>query len=131
MRDGRDDRSLGDLFADLARELGELVRQEAQLAKAELRQNASQAGRAIAALVVGGAIVYAGVLALLAAAILGLGQAGLPWWLAALLVGIVVVVIGAIVTTRARAALQTTALAPQQTIETLKEDRAWVNEQIG
>jgi hypothetical protein len=130
MRDGRDDRSLGDLFADLARELGELVRQEAQLAKAELRQNASQAGRAIAALVVGGAIVYAGVLALLAAAILGLGQAGLPWWLAALLVGVVVVVIGAVVTARARAALQTTALAPQQTIETLKEDRAWVNEQI-
>jgi hypothetical protein len=130
MRDGRDDRSLGDLFADLVRELGELVRQEAQLAKAELRQNASQAGRAIAALVVGGAIVYAGVLALLAAAILGLGQAGLPWWLAALLVGGVVVVNGAIVTARARAALQTTALAPQQTIETLKEDRAWVNEQI-
>jgi hypothetical protein len=130
MRDGRDDRSLGDLFADLVRELGELVRQEAQLAKAELRQNASQAGRAIAALVVGGAIVYAGVLALLAAAILGLGQAGLPWWLAALVVGVVVVVIGAIVTTRGRAALQTTALAPQQTIETLKEDRAWVNEQI-
>jgi putative superfamily III holin-X len=78
MRDGRDDRSLGDLFADLVRELGELVRQEAQLAKAELRQNATQASRAIAALVVGGAIVYAGVLALLAAAILGLGQAGLP-----------------------------------------------------
>jgi Putative Actinobacterial Holin-X, holin superfamily III len=130
MRDGRDDRSLGDLFADLARELGELVRQEAQLAKAELRQNATQASRAIAALVVGGAIVYAGVLALLAAAILGLGQAGLPWWLAALVVGVVVVVLGALVTARARAALQTTALAPQQTIETLKEDRAWVNEQI-
>jgi hypothetical protein len=130
MRDGRDDRSLGDLFADLVRDLGELVRQEAQLAKAELRQNASQAGRAIAALVVGGAIVYAGVLALLAAAILGLGQAGLPWWLAALVVGVVVIVIGAIVTARARAALQMTALAPQQTIETLKEDRAWVNEQI-
>jgi hypothetical protein len=34
------------------------------------------------------------------------------------------------VTARARAALQATALAPQQTIETLKEDRAWVNEQI-
>ncbi len=130
MQAGRDDRSLGDLFADLVRELGELVRQEVQLAKAELRQNASQAGRAIAALVVGGAIVYAGVLALLAAAILGLGQAGLPWWLAALLVGVVVVVIGAVVTARARAALQATALAPQQTIETLKEDRAWVNEQI-
>jgi putative superfamily III holin-X len=130
MRDGRDDRSLGDLFADLVRELGELVRQEVQLAKAELRQNAAQAGRAIAALVVGGAIVYGGVLALLAAAILGLGQAGLPWWLAALLVGVIVVVIGALVTARARAALQTTALAPQQTIETLKEDRAWVNEQI-
>src|SRR5689334_22753312 len=103
MRDGRDDRSLGDLFADLARELGELVRQEVQLAKAEPRQNASQASRAIAGLVVGGAVVCAGVLARLGAAVLGLGQAGLRWWLAALVVGVVVVVLGAVVTARARA----------------------------
>jgi xanthine/uracil permease len=127
----RDDTSLGDLFSELVRETSTLVRQEVQLAKVELSQSVAEIGRDVAALVVGGAIAYAGFLAILAAIIVGLGQAGLAWWLSALIVGVVVAVIGCVLISRARSALQGASLAPRRTVETLKEDKEWVTEQIG
>lgn len=130
MAQPRDDRSLGELFSELTREMSALVRQEIQLAKAELRQSATEVGRALASLVIGGAVAYAGFLAVLAAVILALAQAGLPWWLAALIVGIVVIAVGYYLISRARATLQNVSLAPRQTLETLKEDKEWVKEQI-
>jgi drug/metabolite transporter (DMT)-like permease len=126
----RDDASLGDLFSRLAEESSTLVRQEVQLAKAELRESAQQVGRSVASLLIGGAIAYAGLLAILAAIIVGLGQAGLPWWLAALVVGVVVAIIGYILIARARSGLQAANLVPDRTIKTLKEDREWAKEQI-
>jgi len=131
MQERRDERSLGELFAELAKETGTLVRQEVELARVELGQKASRLGRDIAALAVGGAVAYAGVLALVAAAILALGEAGLPWWLSALIVGIVVAGVGYALVARARTALKAADLAPRQTVETLKEDREWAKEQIG
>lgn len=126
----RDEPALGQLFSDLVRETSTLARQEVQLAKAELRQSAEQAGRSIAAMLVGGAVAYAGFLAILAAVILGLGELGVAWWLSALIVGVVVAGIGYFMISRARAGLQPENLAPRETIESLKEDRAWVKEQI-
>jgi MFS family permease len=126
----RDERSLGDLFAELARETGTLVRQEVQLAKAELTESATEAGRGIAFLFLGGAVVYAGFLAVLAAVILGLWDAGMEGWQAALLVGVVVAIVGAVLIMRARASLDVSHLAPRRTIATLKEDTEWAKEQI-
>ena len=130
MAQPRDERSLGDLFAELARETSTLVRQEVQLAKAELTQSASEAGRGIASLVAGGAIAYAGFLFLLLAVVLGLWDAGLEPWLSALIVGLVVVAIGAFLVMRARESLKPANLAPRRTVETLKEDQEWAKEQI-
>ena len=126
----REDTSLGDLFSELVRETSTLVRQEVQLAKVELSQSATEIGRDVASLVVGGAIAYAGFLAILAAIIIGLSQAGLIWWLSALIVGVVVAVIGYVLISRARSALQGASLAPQRTVESLKEDKAWMSEQM-
>jgi hypothetical protein len=130
MAQPRDERSLGDLFAELARETSTLVRQEVQLAKAELTQSASEAGRGIASLVAGGAIAYAGLLFLLLAVVLGLWDAGLEPWLSALIVGLVVVAIGAFLVLRARESLKPANLAPRRTVESLKEDQEWAKEQI-
>jgi len=126
----RDERSLGDLFAELARETSTLVRQEVQLAKVEVTESATKVGRSIAFLLAGGAVAYAGFLAILAAIILGLWEAGLESWQAALLVGVVVAVIGIFLVMRARDTLQTTALVPRKTVDTLKEDQEWMKEQI-
>jgi hypothetical protein len=125
-----EERSLGELFGDLARDTGTLVRQEVDLARTELTQKASRAARDLGFLAVGGLVVYAGFLGLLAAAALGLVAAGLDAWVAALLVGGVVAVVGAVLVQRGLSALKREELAPRQTVETLKEDARWAKEQV-
>jgi len=130
MQQRRDDRSLGELFGDLMQQTGTLIRQEMKLATTELSDKASRVGKDIGSLAVGGAVAYAGFLAVLAAIIIGLGQLGLPWWLSALIVGVVVASIGGFMVQKGLTALKQQNMAPQQTIATLKEDQAWVKEQI-
>lgn len=124
-----ENKPLGDLFSDLASEMSELVRKEVALAKLEVGQKAKFIGRNVGYLVVGGAVAYAAMLAVIAAVIMLLDKV-MPNWGAALLVGIVVGAVGWMLVSKARAALQATDLTPQQTVETLKEDAAWVKQQI-
>ncbi|HWE63835.1 MAG TPA: phage holin family protein [Chloroflexota bacterium] len=125
----KDERSLGELFADLSRETTTLVRQEIDLARAEIGSKATRIGKDAGLLIAGGLVAYAGLLALIATAIIALSYA-LPWWLAALLVGVVVTGAGYILVQRGIAALKQVNLAPQQTITTLKEDAQWAKEQV-
>ncbi len=125
---GRDDRSLGELFTELAQETSTLVRQEVNLAKTEMSQKASRAGRHAGILAAGGALAYAGLLAILAAVIVLLDNV-MPLWLSALLVGLVVVVVGYLLVRRALDALKREDFAPRETIETLKEDQRWAKDQ--
>src|SRR5215216_4516399 len=128
MEQQRDERSLGELFAELARETSTLVRQEVALAKTEMTQKATQVGRDAGVIGVGGAIAYAGLLAIVAALILGLGQL-IALWLSALIVGLVVAAIGYVLIQRGLKALKHANLAPQETIATLKEDAEWAKDQ--
>ena len=130
MQARRDDRSLGELFGDLARDMGILVRQEVGLATTEMTHKASRVARELALLAIGGLVAYAGLLALIAAAIIALAAAGLQWWLAALLVGAVVGIVGAVLVQRGLGSLQRLDLAPRQTMQTLKEDTQWAKEQM-
>jgi L-lactate permease len=124
------DRSLGDLFGDLARETGDLVRKEVALARAEMTQKAGRAARDIGFLAVGGLVLYAGVLAIVAAIIIALASIGVPAWLSALLVGVVIAGVGAALIQNGLKALKREDLAPKQTIEQIKEDAEWVKEQV-
>jgi hypothetical protein len=124
-----DERSLGELFSDLSRETTTLVRQEVELAKTELSQKAAHVGKDIGFLAAGGAVLYAGFLALIAALIIGLGQAGVPWWVSALIVGLIIAGIGAYLVLTGLNDLRHQSLAPTQTLETLKEDQEWAKEQ--
>ena len=128
MQEGRDDRSLGELFSELAQETTTLVRQEVNLATTEMTQKASRAGRHIGVLAAGGAVAYAGLLAILAG-IIALLNAMMPLWVAALLVGIVVAIVGYVLVRRALDALKREDFAPRETIETLKEDQRWAKDQ--
>jgi len=125
----REERSLGELFGDLSRETSALVRHEVELARTEMGQKASQVGKDIGSLAVGGAIAYAGFLAILAAIIIALSSA-IPWWLAALLVGLVVAGIGYFLVQKGLTALKRQDMAPKQTLETVKEDTEWAKEQL-
>lgn len=125
----REERSLGELFGDLSRETTALVRHELDLAKTELTRKGAKIGKDVGFLAVGGAITYAGFLAILAALIIALA-AFIPAWLSALLVGLVVAGVGYFLIQRGLAALKKEDLAPKQTIQTLKEDTEWAKEQM-
>jgi hypothetical protein len=129
MQGDTEERPLGQLLSDLSRQFTTLVRQEVELAKTEMTAKASKAGRDIGFLVAGGAVAYAGGLVLLAALVLVLVEIGLPGWLAATLVGLVVAGAGAFLVMRGRDALQREDLTPHRTIQTLKEDAEWARDQ--
>jgi hypothetical protein len=129
MEQQRDGRSLGELFGELARETSALMRQEVELAKTELTQKATRVGKDASVIGAGGAIAYAGFLAVMAAMILALGQL-MPLWLSALLVGLVIGAIGYFLIQKGRNDLKRADLTPRETIESLKEDTEWAKEQI-
>jgi hypothetical protein len=124
-----DNRPLGDLFGDLATEMSNLVRQEVALAKVEVGQKAKYVGKNVGYLVVGGAVAYAALLAVIAAIIMLLARV-VPNWGAALIVGVVVAGIGWLLVGKAMLALQRADLTPRETVETLKEDATWMKERI-
>ena len=124
-----EDRSLGDLFADLSRETTTLVRQEINLAKTEMTQKATRVGKDVGFLAVGGAIAYAGLLVFVAACVLALHLIVPHWWLSALIVAIIVAGIGYFMVRKGLDNLREGNLAPTQTLETLKQDAVWAKEQ--
>jgi hypothetical protein len=130
METQRDDRSLGDLFGDLSRQLGTLVQKEIQLAKTEMTARVTTVGRDAAMMGAGGALAYAALLLGLMALAFLLAELITSTWLGFLIVAIVVGVIAAVLIQRGRAELQRTDLTPRQTIETIKEDAEWAKEQV-
>ena len=124
-----ENRPLGDLFGDLATDMSNLVRQEVALAKLEIAQKAKYVGRNVGYLVIGGAVAYAALLAIIAAVIMLLAKF-VPHWGSALIVGVVVGGIGWLLIGKAMTALQQADLTPRETVETLKEDATWMKEQI-
>ena len=130
MQQTNDERSLGELFGDLARDMGTLVSQELALARTELTEKAARVGKEIAMLAVGGLVAYAGLLAIIAAVIVLIADRGVPLWVSALVVGLVVAGIGYLLVQRGISALKHEDLAPRQTIQSIKEDTQWVKEQV-
>lgn len=124
-----EERSLGDLFSELAGETSTLVRQEVALAQTELTEKAATVGRNVGFLVVGGAIGYAALLAVLAAVVIALAKF-MPAWLAALIVGAGVGAAAYMVIAPALAALKKTDLTPRETVRSLKEDAQWLKKQM-
>jgi xanthine/uracil permease len=124
------ERSLGDLFAELSRETTTLVRQEVALAKTELTQKATRAGKDVGFLAVGGAVAYAGLLAFVAACILALHLIVHLWWLSAAIIAVVVLAIGYLLVRQGLDRLRRADLAPTRTAETLKQDAVWAKEQV-
>lgn len=129
MQQTRGEPSIGELFADLSRELTTLVRQEMALATTEMGQKASRVGRDVGSLVLGGAVLYAGFLALVGA-LVALLAGFIPTWLAALVVGLLVAGVGYFLVQRGLTALKQVDLAPRETIATLKDDVQWAKEQV-
>ncbi|HEY2067342.1 MAG TPA: phage holin family protein [Gemmatimonadaceae bacterium] len=122
-------RSVGALLRDLAEGSAELVRGEIRLARVELGAVVSAAGRGTAFVAVGGVLILLGTLATFTGVVLLIGDQWLPrdmYWLAALLFALITGGVAAWFVSRGRHMLSPSALAPRETVATLKEDKEWL-----
>ncbi|HEY1432247.1 MAG TPA: phage holin family protein [Stellaceae bacterium] len=120
-------RPVAALVSDLASETSQLVQQELALFKAEVQEKLRRLGQGGGALAAGGLIAFSGWLALIAAAILGLSHVLAPW-LAALIVGLVVIALGAGLLLFGKSRFDADALVPRRTLNSLREDEAWIRD---
>ena len=125
-----ENRSLGTLFSDLVSELGMLVRQELALAKVEIGENVKRVGQDVAILAIGGAVLYAGFLALVATMIVGLALVIGSLLAATAVVTIVVLAIGYFLVRQGLDQLKQHDLTPRQSIESLNVNVDWAKEQF-
>ena len=114
----KDQVPLARLFSDLARDVVTVIQQEVRLARAELSSKVGSVARPVGFIAAGGALMYTGLLAILAAAIIAL-HALLPWWTAALFVGLVVSGGGYLLLQTGLEEVRRQDVVPRQTIATL------------
>lgn len=121
--------SVGTLISGLLQDLQELVRGEVRLARTELRDDAMAAGRGVATIAAGALIGLTSFIFLMLGVTYLLNKA-VQMWLAAGIVGAVLAGIAAICVSAGRQRLRASNFTPEQTIDTLKEDREWAKQQI-
>ena len=124
-----DDRSTGELLKELSQQTSTLVRQELELAKAEMSEKGKQAG--MGAGMFGGAGLFGllAMIALTACLIMALDRVMVDW-LAALVVTAAYAAVAGVLALQGRNKVREAAPAvPEQTRDTLKEDVEWAKTQ--
>jgi len=129
--------SLGQLLKELSAETTTLLKQEVDLAKTEMGEKASRVGANVGAVAVGGAILFAGALALLFAAVNGLTEIlahfvsiTVAAWLSPLLLGIVLGAIGYGRVKQALVVLKQESVTPRRTTQSLQENKEWLKSKM-
>ena len=124
------ERPIGELLKQLSQETTTLVRQELDLAKAEVAQKGQQAGKGV------GMFGGAGVMGLLAlgsftAFLIMLLDGAMPNWAAALVVTAVYAAIAGVLALQGRNKVkEATPPVPEQAVESVKEDAQWAKTQM-
>ncbi|HXG92403.1 MAG TPA: phage holin family protein [Blastocatellia bacterium] len=119
--------SFGELLSQLANNSAALVRDEIDLAKQEMGEKIARLRSAVVVIAIGGVIALVGMLGLVAAAIIGLGYVVGPGW-SALIIGGALALIGGLIAMTGVGRMKRTSLKPEQTIETLEEDKEWLKQ---
>jgi membrane protein len=125
------ERPLGELFRALSRDATALVRQEFALARAELRRNVRAVARDTVLVVLGGFTALLGLLVLLAALVVGVGDLlGDRHALGALIVGAVLLALGGGLALVGLKKAKRTPIAPEEAIASLRDTGAWARGEV-
>lgn len=122
--------SIGELIGNISDDLSQLFRQEVELAKVELKQEAAKAGKAAGMLGGAGFAGYLAIVLLSFAAVFGLANVMDAGW-AALIIAVVWLVIGGALYLTGTKQLKTVDPTPRRTVDTLKEDAKWLKNPTG
>lgn len=125
--------SLSDILRDLRSETMTLLRQEVALARVEIGEKSAHVAKSAAKAAAGGLVAYAGLIVLLfgLSGVLATGlvragvEAGMATWLAPSIVGAIVIAVGWAIFAKAKKALTPAELVPEETLETLRENKQW------
>ena len=129
---------LGDIIKDLRDETTLLLKEEVALAKTEMSEKASTFGKNAGALAAGALVAYSALVVLLVGlgfllaslfANVGLGLA-LSNFLGMLVVALITAAVAGVMISKAKKNLQQESVAPEQTINSLKEDKAWAQQKL-
>ena len=127
----QDDRTLGELFSELSNESSRLVRQEIALAKRELSDKVSNAGKDVAMIAAGALVAYAGFVIFLGFIVFALYLlVHIALWLSALIVALVVLGVGYFLIQNGLSNLKHADLAPKRTLETLRQDGQMIKQEV-
>lgn len=121
--------SMGDTVRGIVDDLQNIVRDEVQLAKTELKDDARQMGAGAGMIAGGGALGYTGFFFLMIG-LTSLIARKLPMWLAATVVGAGLGGAAAYLGMTGRERLRGDRLMPEQTIESVREDAAWASGEV-
>jgi len=122
--------SIGQMIGDISNDLSQLFRQEVELAKVELKQEATKAGKAAGMLGGAGFAGYLAVVLLSFALVFGLANVMDAGW-AALIVAVIWAIVGAVLYAAGRKRLKTVDPVPRRTVDTIKEDAQWLKNPTG
>ena len=118
------DHSVGDLLGRVTSDLSTLMRQEVELAKVEIKEEATKAGKASGTLVGAGLVGFLVLVFLSLAVMFGLDQV-MPIGWAAVITAVLLAIVAAVLFVVGRRQLRQVNPKPEQTVETLKEDVQW------
>jgi len=124
------DTSVGELIGNISNDLSQLFRQEVELAKAEIKQEATKAGKAAGFLGGAGFAGYLAVVLLSFALVFALANVMDAGW-AALIVAVIWAIIGAVLYVNGRNKLKAVDPMPRRTVDTIKEDAQWLKNPTG
>ncbi|HSN71669.1 MAG TPA: phage holin family protein [Steroidobacteraceae bacterium] len=125
----RQQRTIIELLQRLTRDASTLVRDEVELVRAETRESIDRTRHSITQFVSAAIFFMIGGLALTAALIMGLAEF-MDEWIAALAVGIVALIIGWALRSRASSNLSPSAMKPRRTAHSLRRDREMLKEKL-
>ena len=122
-------RTMTEVLQDIVGNIQEIVRSEFRLAKVEIQEETSKAVSSSVPLLVGILLSLYALGFLLLAAVHGLATVVDPW-LAALIVGVAVLVISMILVSVGRKRFKQVKVVPEKTVDTVKENVQWAKHQI-
>jgi uncharacterized membrane protein YqjE len=130
---GQETKGLGTLVRELADGSAEMIRGETRIARMEIGDVVKGIATGTGLVAIGSVLALLGGLALLAGVILLIGDQWLPrdlYWVAALLVLLVSGGIAFVFFRKGMSMLSPASLAPDQTVETLREDKEWLKRRM-
>lgn len=129
-----EEESVADLVKDLRDETLNMVRQQIELAKTETSEKVSIYEKNVTSIALGGGVLYAGLLFLMAAVTFGIfaffTAVGVTpfvsWWLSPLITGVIVSLIGWGMVSGSMKKIRQTPVFPDKTVHSIKEDQQWI-----